>query len=136
MSNTPGRPSPLPPHTPPSPKAGPKSLICIVCPRGCRLSVDEKLQVTGNACPRGAAYAVGEMTHPVRMVTSTVRLAESRSARVPVKTSRPVPKEKIADVMAEIRKLTVRAPVRCGDLLIEHAAGLDVDVVATWTVEE
>lgn len=136
MSNTPGRPSPLPANVPPARKAAPKSLVCIVCPRGCRLDVDEKLQVTGNACPRGAAYAAAEMTHPTRMVTSTVRLAESRLARVPVKTSCPVPKEKIADVMAEIRRMTVRAPVQCGDVVIGHVAGLDADVVATRTVVE
>ena len=134
MNNTTDRPSPVPANVPPSSKAAPKSLVCIVCPRGCRLDVDEKLQVTGNACPRGAAYAAAEMTHPTRMVTSTMRLAESRSARVPVKTSRPVPKEKIFDVMAEIRRTTVRVPVRCGEIVIEHVAGLDADVVATRTI--
>ena len=37
-----------------------KELTCIVCPRGCRLSIDEKLNVTGNFCPRGANYAKDE----------------------------------------------------------------------------
>ena len=33
-------------------------LICIVCPRGCHLQVDEAngYAVTGNSCPRGAEY--------------------------------------------------------------------------------
>ena len=33
-------------------------LICIVCPKGCHLKVDEEngYKVTGNGCPRGAAY--------------------------------------------------------------------------------
>lgn len=32
-----------------------KELICIVCPRGCHLKVDEACgyTVTGNGCPRG-----------------------------------------------------------------------------------
>ena len=32
-------------------------LICIVCPKGCHLKVDEEngYKVTGNGCPRGAA---------------------------------------------------------------------------------
>ena len=32
-----------------------KELICIVCPRGCRLTVDENndYAVTGNSCKRG-----------------------------------------------------------------------------------
>ena len=33
-------------------------LICIVCPKGCHLKVDEEkdFAVTGNGCPRGAEY--------------------------------------------------------------------------------
>ena len=33
-----------------------KQLVCIGCPRGCRLTIDEKdgeYIVTGNTCPRG-----------------------------------------------------------------------------------
>ena len=37
-----------------------KELICITCPRGCHLQVDDNLNVTGNMCPRGAAYAKAE----------------------------------------------------------------------------
>ena len=34
------------------------NLICITCPKGCHLTVDEEndYKVTGNACPRGAEY--------------------------------------------------------------------------------
>ena len=34
------------------------SIICITCPKGCRLSVDEEngYKVTGNGCPRGEIY--------------------------------------------------------------------------------
>ena len=53
-----------------------KELICIVCPRGCHLRVDEAndYAVTGNSCPRGAAYGRAELTHPTRVLTSTVRI--------------------------------------------------------------
>ena len=30
-----------------------KELVCIVCPRGCHLTIDENNNVTGNSCPRG-----------------------------------------------------------------------------------
>ena len=45
-----------------------KELTCIVCPRGCRLTIDDNLNVTGNSCPRGAQYAKDEMTNPKRMI--------------------------------------------------------------------
>ena len=53
-------------------------LICIGCPMGCPLEVerdgDTVTAVRGNTCPRGDAYARKEVTHPTRIVTSTVRV--------------------------------------------------------------
>ena len=34
-----------------------KELICITCPKGCHLKVDEEtFEVTGNGCEKGAEY--------------------------------------------------------------------------------
>ena len=43
-----------------------RELTCIVCPKGCRLKVDEENNwaVTGNSCPRGAEYGKAECTAP------------------------------------------------------------------------
>ena len=47
-----------------------KNLICICCPLGCPLTVTlengEVISVTGNTCPRGAAYGRREVTNPYR----------------------------------------------------------------------
>ena len=53
-----------------------RELICITCPKGCHLRVDEEkdYKVTGNGCPRGAVYGKKECTHPTRVVTSTVKI--------------------------------------------------------------
>ena len=71
-------------------------LICITCPKGCHLRVDEEkgFAVTGNSCPRGAEYGRNELQHPVRTVTSTVRIQGADLPRLPVKTDRPLAKEK------------------------------------------
>ena len=68
-------------------------LICITCPKGCHLRVDEEkgFAVTGNSCPRGAEYGRNELQHPVRTVTSTVRIQGADLPRLPVKTDRPLP---------------------------------------------
>lgn len=71
------------------------NIICIVCPKGCRLTVDENtLAVTGNGCPRGAEYGKNELTHPVRVVTSTVRVEGADICRCPVKTAAACPRRK------------------------------------------
>ena len=112
-----------------------KELICITCPRGCHLSVDDNLNVTGNFCPRGVAYAKAELTHPVRMVTSTVEVVSSSEARLPVKTKDPIPKELIFPVMEEINKVIVKAPIKIGDVIIKDILGTGVDIIATKNID-
>ena len=108
-----------------------KELICITCPKGCHLKVDEEtFAVTGNSCPRGAVYGANELRNPVRVVTSTV-IVDGPQRRLPVKTDRPIPKGKVFEVMAEIAGVRVKAPVKLGQVLIANVAGTDGSVVAT-----
>ena len=114
-----------------------RELTCIGCPIGCALRVEvrgEDILVEGYGCPRGAKYARAEVTAPVRMVTSTVELSGGMIDRVPVKTAREVPKSRVLDCMAEIRRARAKAPVSIGDVLIRDCAGTGVDVVATRNV--
>ena len=110
-----------------------KELICIVCPKGCHLKVDEEndYAVTGNSCPRGAEYGRVELTHPTRVVTSTVRCTGGAHPRCPVKTSGPIPKELIFQAMGCLDGITLTAPVRVGDVVVPDVCGTGVDFVAT-----
>lgn len=112
------------------------NLICITCPKGCHLTVDEEndYAVTGNSCPRGAEYARNELLHPVRMITSTVRVQGAAIPRLPVKTDKPLPKEKMFDCMQLINTLDVQAPVKVGQVLASNILGTDVNIVATKTL--
>lgn len=106
-----------------------RSLVCIICPRGCSLCVEgsgNDLKVSGNSCAKGARYAVDECTHPVRTVTSIVRVSNREDTMVSVKTSVPIPKEHIFDAMEIIRDLTAEAPVHIGDILCPAVFGADV----------
>ena len=69
-----------------------KEFTCIICPRGCRLTVDDNMNVTGNTCPRGKQYAISELTNPVRTITSSVRVNNRDDLLVSVKTSGSIPK--------------------------------------------
>lgn len=108
-----------------------KELICIICPRGCRLTVDDNLNVTGNNCPRGSVYAKAELTHPVRMVTSTVAIESEIESRLPVKTSAAVSKDLMFKVIEEINKISVKAPILIGDVVIKNVLNTGIDIIAT-----
>ena len=109
------------------------NLICITCPKGCHLTVDEEndYKVTGNACPRGAEYGRNEMLHPVRVITSTVKIEGADIARLPVKTDRPLPKDKMFDCMQVVNRLSAKSPVKVGQVLAGNILGTDVNIVAT-----
>ena len=113
-----------------------KELICIVCPKGCHLKVDENngYAVTGNGCPRGAEYGKAELTNPTRVVTSTVRIQGAALPRCPVKTNGAIPKGMIFDIMKALDEVSLTAPVTVGDVVIENVCGTGVNVVAARTM--
>ena len=111
-----------------------KELICIICPRGCHLTVDKTaadITVTGNACPRGAAYGKKEVTSPARVITSTVKVDGASHRRLPVKTNGEVPKGKMFEVVRTLDGLTVQAPVTVGQVIVKNVLGTGVDIVAS-----
>lgn len=115
-----------------------RELTCIGCPIGCALTVkisESEILVSGNGCPRGEKYARSEVTCPKRMVASTVELIGGVIRRASVKTESEVPKERIMDCMAQIRRVRLYAPVHIGDVAIENCAGTGVNVVVTKNIE-
>ena len=113
-----------------------KELICITCPKGCHLKVDEEngYAVTGNACPRGEAYGRAELIHPTRVVTSTVRCTGGSRPRCPVKTSAPVPKGKMFDVISALDAICLQAPVQIGQVVLPDVCGTGADIVVTKNI--
>lgn len=110
-----------------------KELICIVCPKGCHLNVDEtqNYAVTGNSCPRGEEYGRIELTHPTRVVTSTVRCTGGAHPRCPVKTSAPIPKALITQAVRCLDGVELTAPIHTGDIVVSNICNTGISFVAT-----
>jgi len=115
---------------------------CILCPNGCELEVRwiksesglRVLKVKGHRCRRGVDYGTEEIVAPKRTVTTTVRVNGGIRPLVSVRTANPIPKEKIEDCLAELRRTTVKAPVNMGDVIVKNIAETGVGVVATRSV--
>ena len=112
-----------------------KDLTCIVCPRGCRLHIDDNNVVTGNFCPRGAKYALDELSNPKRMITSILRVKNRDNMMVSVKTENSIPKGMIFAILEEIKKVEINAPIHIGQVVIKDVLGTGVDIVATKEIE-
>lgn len=114
-----------------------KEMICINCPIGCSLTAEkteEGFKITGNTCPRGEKYAVAELTHPTRTLTTTVAVANRDGVYLPVKTKAPISKEKLFDAMAVLSKVKVNAPIESGSVIVSAVCG-ESDVIATGSVK-
>lgn len=113
-------------------------LTCLVCPVSCELEVSGKnetdFNVTGNRCPRGIVFARDELLSPKRVVTLSVPFFGGK--RLALKTSAAVPKDKIFEVINEMKKAAPSANASVGDVLIEKVLGLSSNIVVTGILED
>lgn len=117
-----------------------REFTCIICPNGCDIEVElEKdgtiLSISGEGCMGGVNYVKQELSDPHRTIASLVPVKGGELPLVSVRLNRPVPKNRIFDVMAEIRKASLSAPVKSGDIVIRNILGLGSDVIATKDIE-
>ncbi len=115
-----------------------RKLTCIICPVGCEIEVEYEgrkvLEVKGNLCSRGKEWAIKEVVSPERVVMSVVRVKKGELPTVSVKTTKPVPKEKIPSLMRMLAGIILEAPVEAGQVVLERPLGLDAKVVTTRSV--
>ncbi|NLY45806.1 MAG: DUF1667 domain-containing protein [Tissierella sp.] len=112
-------------------------MICIVCPIGCHLEVIEDATsesgyiVKGHKCDKGRVYGIKEMINPTRLITSTVIIKGGNLPRLPVRTDKEIPKNKIFDCMKIINEIEVEAPIKMGDILVENILETGSNIVAS-----
>ena len=121
-----------------------KQFVCVSCPKGCVITLKksedtdidnlEDPDLTGHKCKHGIEYARQELIDPSRVLTTTVRI-KGISRMLPVKSSSPVPKERIFDIMRFLDEVEVEHPVKCGDVLLNNVLDLDIDIIATLSIE-
>src|SRR5690554_169211 len=111
-----------------------KTLVCIECPRGCKLEVtrrEGKILVSGNRCPRGQGYAERELVNPSRTLTTTVRTSFADFPLLPVRTDGEVPLDSIPALMERINTVQVSRRLLPGDVVTPQLPGTHVALIAT-----
>lgn len=114
-----------------------REIICLGCPNGCHLlctgKEDGSVGVVGNVCDRGVDYGREEMVEPKRTVTAVVRTNSAAVPWVSVKTTQPLVKPLIPELLRELYGTEAQLPVQCGQRFIENFRNTGVDVVFTRT---
>jgi len=113
-----------------------KEMTCIVCPNGCRLEIiyEDTLTVKNALCPKGVEYARNELMNPVRYLTSTVRVSGGVLPLVSVRSNKPVPKDKLIEIVQFLKNIELKAPVHFHQLVCKDVLGTGADIVATRKV--
>jgi CxxC motif-containing protein len=106
------------------------------CPLELAHEGDRIIEVEGNDCKRGAKYAKQEFLDPRRSLSTTVAISGAVWARLPVKTTGQVPKDRVMEAARTIHQIRCQAPVEIGQVLLEELLGeAGLDVVATRSME-
>ena len=84
---------------------------------------------------KSVSPAYEEYKNPTRTLTSTVAIHNTALPRLPVKTSKALPKDLVCRAMDETNKIELEGPVRMGDVIIRDLLGTGIDVVATRSLE-
>lgn len=115
-----------------------RTFTCIVCPNGCEVEAEysgtQVLSISGNLCPKGAAYVTQELVDPRRTIATSVRVEGGELPLTSVRLTGAIPKDRIFDAMREINEKTLTAPVHIGDVVIKGLLGYDSDVIVTKNV--
>lgn len=111
------------------------TFTCIKCPLSCQVEVVAEgnviQEMKGHTCTQGETYVIDEFTHPVRTLTTTVRVRDGILPVLPVKSEKPLPKNLIRKCVEVLNTVTVKAPVKCGDIVCENVLDTGVNVVAS-----
>ena len=117
-----------------------KEITCIVCPIGCKIQVKtdgKHLEIcVGQKCKKGIEYARSEALDPRRMLTSSILVKNGEWPLVSVKSSKPIPKNKVFDVLKEIKKSSIKAPVSLGQTVIKNVSGTKIDIITTKSIKK
>lgn len=116
-----------------------RTLTCIVCPRSCRLDVEDagaEIRITGYSCKRGLEYAREEIREPRRMLTTTVTVRGGILPRLPVVSSTPIPRRLFDACLQELAFVVVDAPVKAGQVIVRNIQGTGADIVASRSLAQ
>lgn len=120
-----------------------KEYTCIMCPIGCdieaviddRDNIPEIISMDGARCEKGEEFVKQELINPMRNIATSVVVNNGELPLVSVRLSKLIPRHKIFDVMKEIGKVKLDAPVEIGQVVIKNVLDLDSDVIATKNIK-
>ncbi|HCH28089.1 MAG TPA: molybdopterin oxidoreductase [Ruminococcaceae bacterium] len=116
-----------------------RTVTCTVCPNGCEIGIEyntkEDAVLNGYGCKRGVSYALDECFEPKRTFTSSVKISGSDRRVLPVRTTKPIPKSILMKAAKEVEGISLKAPIKCGEVIENDFLNTKAKLIATMTLE-
>ncbi len=119
-----------------------KKIVCTQCPLGCKINVVyadadeiEIVEVKGNRCKRGLEFVKQEITDPLRVVVTSVKVEDGEIPMASVRSDKPVPLRLMQDIMKILKQTKIKASVKRGDVVIQNILDTGSDIIATRSVD-
>ncbi len=118
-----------------------REIVCIVCPNGCRMNVfidgqNRVTRVENALCRNGRTYAENEIQCPTRSLTSTIKVKGGTHPLVSVRSSAPIPKEKLQEAVNTLRLIELTAPVDFHQVIVSDILGTGADIITTKQIPQ
>jgi CxxC motif-containing protein len=115
-----------------------KHFVCVVCPIGCEIDVVHEggkiISMDGNKCEKSMEFVTQELSEPMRILTTTVRIQGARWPVIPVRTDRAVPKRLFPRIMRDLRRIELQAPVSMLDVVLGDVLNTGANIITTRTM--
>lgn len=110
-----------------------KEVVCGLCSERCWLLVEVKdsLEVEGNRCGQGEEFVRRWLGRERVSLSALVDVEGGEWPVVPVCTEGLVERDLVGGILEELSRVTLKAPVRRGEVVLENVLGLGIDLVAT-----
>ena len=114
------------------------NITCILCPIGCEIRINKKelFIIEGAKCEKGIEYSKNEVLNPKRILTTSILVKNGILPLISVKTNKPIPKDKVFNIIGVIKKTSVNAPIEIGEIIIRNILETGSDIIATKTVKK
>lgn len=115
-----------------------REYTCILCPNGCEIEAviegTNIQKIEGATCKKGREYVEQELVDPQRNIATSVLVEAGVLPLVSIRLTKAIPKDRIFDVINEIRKIKLPAPVKINQIVMKNVLNLGSDVIATKNV--
>ncbi len=122
-------------------KSNEKEVICIRCPLGCRglviFNLEGMIESTeAYGCKEGKEYAQTEGSAPTRVFIGTVLTNSKAKALLPVRSDKPIPKDKMMECARLISQTTIKVPIKVGEVIAQDILHTGANIISSASLDD